>query len=69
MIDLDALLNPLLPKIHLADPGRATLYCGVKERVVNSFKDKNWSWSPEKVTCKRCLAKYQKQVRERRIGT
>lgn len=42
-------------KIHLGDADRAMLSCGAKEIKI----PKNWSWTPEKVTCKRCLAIYR----------
>lgn len=55
-----------LGKVHLADPGTARLVCPVAlvGRTPSSL-DANWTWKPERVTCKRCLAIYRKEAARR----
>lgn len=48
--------------IHLGDAGRGILSCRALEK--RDQQGKNWTWVPERVTCKRCLAMYNRRVRE-----
>lgn len=52
--------------IHLGNAGKAGIDCGAPERrtLFAGLWDRNWAWSPEAVTCKRCLAIYRKRVAE-----
>lgn len=47
--------------IHLGDAGKGALACGAKELAGLS---KNWTWVPEKVTCKKCLRIYKRGLRQ-----
>ena len=48
--------------IHLGDAGMAGLKCSAKSvgRVPDDY-GANWTWRPESVTCKKCLALYKKE--------
>lgn len=43
--------------IHIGDAGTGLSKCGIKP-------DK-YVWTPEKATCKKCLAAYQKKIKKR----
>lgn len=44
--------------IHLGDAGAGALKCGAKE-IRDNYGNKNWTWTPEKVTCKECKRIYK----------
>ena len=50
--------------VHLGDPGIGRIVCGAAEVKKKYFGciERNWTWKPELVTCKRCLAIYRKRV-------
>lgn len=48
--------------IHLGDAGRGQIACGAKEKS-GAILGKNWTWVPEKVTCKRCQVIYRMRVK------
>lgn len=45
------------------DAAKLGIGCGAKE--VKTEYRKNWFWSPELVTCKRCLAIHEKRSKSR----
>lgn len=48
--------------IHLGDAGRGRLRCGAVPKG-EGLGFPNWSFTPEKVTCKKCLKSYEKKVK------
>lgn len=57
--------------IHMGDAGIAGIKCGAKPTSLFSAncdnweesRKSNWVWKPEDVTCKRCIAIYQKECK------
>lgn len=45
--------------IHKGDAGLGRILCGAKE--VKREYDRNWTWTPEWVTCKKCKAMMRKK--------
>jgi len=46
--------------VHLGDAGRGAIKCGAAE-VKDAYGNKNWTWKPENVTCRKCKALYRKE--------
>ncbi len=55
---------PRKDAVHLANAGKAALECGAQPTSRGPYErhDSNWTWKPENVTCKRCLAIHQTRV-------
>ena len=49
-------LNVEFKVTHKGCPGLGALLCGAVEKRNSRLGLRNWSFAPEKVTCKRCLA-------------
>lgn len=49
--------------IHLGNAGKGGLECGATAKTVKpNDLFSNWTWTPEKVTCKKCLAAYRRRA-------
>jgi hypothetical protein len=51
-----------MSKIHLGNGGKGGLECGATAYSGPPDQGRNWTWKPERVTCKRCKVAYRKRV-------
>jgi hypothetical protein len=51
----------------LGDAGLGAIACGANEKKQTNYGEvvRNWTWKPESVTCKRCVAIYKKRIEKK----